>query len=100
MTDEQKKQKEEECENVLLELIEKILESAKYELRIGWAINIFDHLSLAGIASIKSYAKIKQGMSQLKAYERGLPKSSIVKTLEWLTFEEIMDEQHFPTEDK
>lgn len=34
---EEKQKKEEECEKLLLNLLEKVLESAKYELRIGWA---------------------------------------------------------------
>ena len=61
LTDEERKEKEDECDRILLELIEKVLESAKYELRVGWALSIFEHLRTAGIAGVRSIAKIMKG---------------------------------------
>lgn len=53
-TIEETEKREEECEKILLTLLEKILESAKYELRIGWAQSLTRHMRTGGYASIKS----------------------------------------------
>lgn len=61
-------------------------------------MSIFDHLRTAGIAGVKSIAKIKKGNQQLQGIRRGLNKCNIITDLQWLTMEEIIQENHFEKE--
>ena len=78
-----------------MKLIDKVLESAKRELRVGWAKSIMEHLRTSGMVGISALSKIKTADSTLAGYRLGLKKSKLVKHLKWLNFDEVMDENHF-----
>lgn len=53
-SEEQIKESKQHCQDVLKNLMDKILESAELELRVGWAISIFQYLRTAGFAGASS----------------------------------------------